>query len=425
MEKLEFTSIRRGNSILQGFGVTTPNQELVKGKKSDDKEDDFKEDETKDEESEDDASSEEETDNEDENEESEDETNEDESEDEDDNSPTDEELELLQIIAKHLAGGDEEITEKELKEGDPPHDGATAELIASLEKKGLITCENGDVTEITEEGQGFISNEDDNDETNGNESDKNEETDEETSTENSSDHDEESGDAPEMNDEEENNEAPDDENNSGEDNSDKTEDGNPVMDEQELRAHAKNTSTEDLKQFLGSSKDELQTKIATEELATREAGGGQNNAQPVPGSPESQATPPVPGEEGKVDPLDFKNPVAGEENKKKFDEWVQNYLEDHDREDFEAMITKLILNDPKETKVLKQHYREDFSASSRVGNKVERVDNKEFQKWLGDYLAHQPYDHLKLYAIRLLKADPGAMNDIKNKYKSKLSLDDE
>ena len=96
--------------------------------------------------------------------------------------------------------------------------------------------------------------------------------------------------------------------------------------------------------------------------------------------------------------------------------WIDSYFQDYDKEDLAKYVKDLILQSPAKRKELKDHYR-NFYSMSNGGNKVMKVDEKDFAEWLEDqYLVNFSFGDLKDYALRLLSKNPKEINKLKSAY---------
>lgn len=407
---------------------------------------------------------EEETEETNENESDEDE-NEDDEKDEDEDEVSDEAMDVLAFIKECLDGGDDAVDEKEISDEEGLSDDETNALIEELIKKGYIESEEDkdgrgyDITGITEEGLAAMDGGDDEDTDDdksadvqgdkvvmdkkefvdeheklvnklnqvdkkeaGNQKEELDNVKEEDKQENApgsdvdanADVDNEGEDQSGSGDQSEQQTDSEDQTNDNQEDDQQQEQGDsghkPTdnekqgaqagqqggMDANQLAQFAKQTPTDKLEEYVADqSNPPANIQVAQAELDRRKQEGdagpsGNNNEEQ---SPEEKA------------------------EKDKFDGWLGDYLEDHDIEDLQELVRGLILASPSETKILKDHYRNDFQGQNK-GNKALKVDKKEFEDWIIQYLEHYPQAHLKEYAMKLASKDPDALNKLKGKYKA-------
>lgn len=181
------------------------------------------------------------------------------------------------------------------------------------------------------------------------------------------------------------------------------------LDDDKLMNYAKKTSTADLQAFADDPQsDERLVKVAQQELADRKEGKSSEPAPNNNGMGENKGMEGEDNEEG-IDP--------DAQSKQELMNWIDEYFDEHDIEDFRKYVTELISQSPKELKILKEHYRTDYSQKNG-GNQVSEIDEDEFGDWVKEYLAHQPYPHLKDYATKLIQKNPDAFKDLQSKYEN-------
>lgn len=169
------------------------------------------------------------------------------------------------------------------------------------------------------------------------------------------------------------------------------------MDTNQLADFAKQTPTDKLKEYVADqSNPPANIQVAQAELDRREKEGDAG-----------------PGAQG----MGQEETPEEKAEKDEFDGWLGDYFDNHDIEDLQELTKSLILASPSETKILKDHYRNDFKGQNK-GNQALKVDKKEFEEWLSQYLEHYPQAHLKEYATKLASKDPDALNKLKGKYKA-------
>lgn len=168
---------------------------------------------------------------------------------------------------------------------------------------------------------------------------------------------------------------------------------------EELEKFAKETATATLEKFYKVSNDEDKKNIVKLELQRR--GFDVNNLLSDDKNGEGNGKDNLPKTTEEVEEL--KN-------------WIDSYFQDYDKEDLAKYVKDLILQSPAKRKELKDHYR-NFYSMSNGGNKVMKVDEKDFAEWLEDqYLVNFSFGDLKDYALRLLSKNPKEINKLKSAY---------
>lgn len=168
---------------------------------------------------------------------------------------------------------------------------------------------------------------------------------------------------------------------------------------EELEKFAKETATATLEKFYKVSNDEDKKNIVKLELQRR--GFDVNNLLSDDKNGEGNGKNNLPKTTEEVEEL--KN-------------WIDSYFQDYDKEDLAKYVKDLILQSPAKRKELKDHYR-NFYSMSNGGNKVMKVDEKDFAEWLEDqYLVNFSFGDLKDYALRLLSKNPKEINKLKSAY---------
>ena len=168
---------------------------------------------------------------------------------------------------------------------------------------------------------------------------------------------------------------------------------------EELEKFAKETATATLEKFYKVSNDEDKKNIVKLELQRR--GFDVNNLLSDDRNGEGNGKNNLPKTTEEVEEL--KN-------------WIDSYFQDYDKEDLAKYVKDLILQSPAKRKELKDHYR-NFYSMSNGGNKVMKIDEKDFAKWLEDqYLVNFSFGDLKDYALRLLSKNPKEINKLKSAY---------
>lgn len=356
-----------------------------------------------------------------------------EEEEEDDEEIGPECLDVLSFIKKVLDSGDDEIDAEEISDEEGFSDEETNQHIELLVKKGFIEVEEDedgrgyDVVGITDEGLQYLAENGDEEGIDEEETEEgNPDSEEDENSDVNSDKDADQGDLKvPKNDDQEGDVPPQEGDEEGQPESDMDNQPNPDEEEQpadsghqppqaqqqgnpqaggqpgqqgdpnQLLAFAKQTPTDKLEEYVKDPSNPPQNvQVAQAELDRRKQEGDVG-----PQGQEEQETP-----EQKAE-------------KEEFDGWVDEYLEQHDITDLQALVKDLILANPAETKVLKDHYRSDYQSTNR-GNQAIKIDKKEFEEWIIQYLEHQPQAHLKDYAKRLASQDPDALTKLKTKYKA-------
>lgn len=365
--------------------------------------------------------------------------NEKENEEDNDNEITEDEYNLLVLINENLSNNNEDESAEDLaEESEPPK--TTEEiksLLQSLQDKGYITFEenNGvcNVTSITDDGKAMLedeegSDEEDNDEENsdgGGENDNEENKDNDNSEEDSEEDVKNQNSNKEDENSNDNSDDSSDNNNSGSDNEDNDEnkegqegEGNDnnqnqgeeednknkgPIDEAQATQFAKETSTEDLQIFIDNPNSAPNlVEIAKKELEQRNGGNNGEENQQGGGQPGDNANSNNGGEEKPEDEEEFK-------------QWMNQHLDDHDIEDLRAYTKKLILQSPGKLKELKEHYRGDFTKNNG-GNRLDKIDQEQFDEWLDQYLSHLPLGDLKDYASKLIAKNPKEFTNLKKQF---------
>ena len=180
--------------------------------------------------------------------------------------------------------------------------------------------------------------------------------------------------------------------------------GDPAQD-QVLQQHARSTPSHKLREFIADNSQHPALKeVAKKELTSR----GESH--------EEEANKKDGQEKG------TQNPQAdgGDQNaqkEKEIADWIAKYFDSHDISDLRAYTKGLIMQDPAKLKSLKGHYRDDYSKNNG-GNRVDNIDDKDFDEWLDKFLAHLPFDDLKDYATKLLATNPEAKGKLQKKFES-------
>jgi len=339
-------------------------------------------------------------------------------ENENENGLDDDEEEVLEFI-KELAAAGDEITFEGIAKIEGFTDDETKEVLDTLKEEGLIEMDdNYNVRGLTNEGRHYSgedndeeegnnfnneneSSHDDNDNENENEEENNDDEnnnnnnddEEEGMKNNKENEDEEEGNGIEGNNEEEeegdmkenneeeggNNNDDEEEEGGGMENDKEGMEGNGELDNEQtetLQVQAKKTSSKELQKFIDNPQNKPEyIEIAKEELNSRN------------------------GDEG------------GE-----FNDWIDTHFDDHDSTDLQKYVMELIQESPKELKVLKEHYRNDYPKNNQGNNHVGDIDADDFGEYVKDYIAHKPFDHLKKYAKDLVNKNPDAFEKMKSRY---------
>jgi len=317
----------------------------------------------------------------------------------------DDEVKMLMAVQELLEEGNE-VDFKDLSEEEGYTDDETKKVLLTLKEKGYIKLEDVDnngnlnVTDITREGKDLIAsyknnNDDNDDDNNDDNNDEDGDEDEKPSVEGKPEVVSDDTDEDEENEENEENEEEEEQEEEQED-SDNKED---QQTERELKQHAKNTSTDELEEFVGKNNvDEEQKQIAQEELENRK-NGGENNE-----------------ENNNEDNNNEDGDNEDNQERQEFDEYIDKHFEEHDISDLVNYTKKLIFESPSELKVLKSHYRDGYPGN-HGGNKQDKIDDKEFNEYIDEFLESKPFTHLKDYTVKLLNKNPKAFKELKGKYK--------